>query len=99
MTRRLRVLAEHPHLGRPNDIIVREVPNAQAYVDIGVAEWIDDEPEIALVPVVVDRALPPETTTTEYAGGEIETTSPRPAAPVRGARGGRRPRTVEEASP
>lgn len=37
--RRLRVLSEHPHLGKPND--ERDAfEGAQAYVDAGLAEWI-----------------------------------------------------------
>jgi putative intracellular protease/amidase len=55
VTRRLRVLSGHPHIGRPNDI-VREFENAQAYVDAGFAEWIDDGR-----PTVVDRSVPIET--------------------------------------
>lgn len=57
MTRRLRVLSEHPHLGRPNDV-VREFEGAQAYVDAGFCEWVDDVPA---QPVVVDRSVPIET--------------------------------------
>lgn len=37
---RLRVLSEHPHLGRPNDL-VDEFDGAQAYIDAGYAEWAD----------------------------------------------------------
>jgi hypothetical protein len=58
VTRRLRVLSEHPHLGRPNDV-VREFEGAQAYVDAGLAEWVDDVPA---QPIVVDRSVPIETT-------------------------------------
>jgi hypothetical protein len=72
--RRLRVLSEHPHLGRPNDI-VREVPHAQAYVDAGLCEWYGPE-EHAPGPselVMVDRSQTIETTD----GAAVETTSSR----------------------
>lgn len=39
--RRLRVLSEHPHLGRPNDLC-EEFEGAQAYIDAGLAEWVVD---------------------------------------------------------
>jgi putative intracellular protease/amidase len=55
VTRRLRVLSSHPRIGRPNDI-VREFEGAQAFVDVGFAEWIDDGK-----PTVVDRSVPVET--------------------------------------
>jgi hypothetical protein len=71
--------------------VVRGFEGAQAYVDAGFCEWVDDEPELAVVPVVVDRAQPPETTTKIVAGGEVEVTSPRPAA-ARGVRAGATPR-------
>lgn len=43
--RRLRVLSEHPNLGRPSEI--REgFEGAQAYVDAGLAEWVVDRIEL-----------------------------------------------------
>lgn len=75
--RRLRVLAGHPHLGRPNDV-VREFEGVQAYVDAGFCEWIDDEPETTTVPVVVDRAQTLETT--DAGGDAVETTTVRATA-------------------
>jgi hypothetical protein len=52
--RRLRVLSEHPHIGKPGE--VRDgFEGAQAYVDAGLAEW------------VVDRAEPVETAMREGA--------------------------------
>jgi hypothetical protein len=39
--RRLRVLSEHPHLGKPNDLC-DGFEGAQAYVDAGLAEWVVD---------------------------------------------------------
>ena len=54
--RRLRVLSEHPLLGKPNDIR-DEFEGAQAYVDNGSAEWVREEPvETAM------RSGAPETT-------------------------------------
>jgi hypothetical protein len=42
--RRLRVLSDHPDLGRPNDL--RDgFEGAQAYVDAGLAEWVIDRSE------------------------------------------------------
>jgi hypothetical protein len=71
--RRLRVLSEHPNLGRPNDER-EEFEGAQAYIDIGLAEWVSDA-----------RAVPIETTE-QLAAPEV--TSERP--PVRRrTRGGR----------
>lgn len=90
MTRRLRVLSEHPHVGRPNDV-VREFPNAQAYVDIGVCEWIDPpaEPVIEQTAdepvVVVDRSHTIETTDR----GAVETTSARASANTAASRPGK----------
>lgn len=74
--RRLRVLSEHPHVGRPNDLL-EEFEGAQAYVDIGVAEWVEEA-----------RSAPVETT---EAAGPAETALARPpvrrsASPSRGAR-------------
>lgn len=60
--------------------MVREFEGAQAYVDAGFCEWIDDAPaEISGGPteVVVDRTQTVETT--DAAGGEVETTSTRVA--------------------
>lgn len=37
--RRLRVLAEHPGLGRAGDILT-DVVDGQSYVDAGLAEWV-----------------------------------------------------------
>lgn len=62
--RRLRVLSEHPHLGRPNDL-VEEFEGAQAYVDAGLAEW------------AVTRSVPVETTA---GTGAPETAVVRPSA-------------------
>lgn len=39
--RRLRVLSDHPHLGRPGEIR-SGFEGAQAYVDAGLAEWVVD---------------------------------------------------------
>lgn len=89
--RRLRVLSAYPNVGKPNDI-VREFPDAQSYVNIGVCEWIDppeEDEDTSLPPVVVHRTEPPEVTTFLAEPGEIETTTPRPAG-VRGARGRRK---------
>lgn len=63
--RRLRVLSEHPFLGRPNDL-VDEFEGAQAYVDIGVAEWAE-----------VVRSVPVETTAL---AAPVETAAVRPSA-------------------
>jgi hypothetical protein len=82
--RRLRVLSEHPHLGRPNDV-VREIPGAQAYVDAGFCEWADP-PEVADAPVVVSRTQVVETT--DAAGGAVETTSLAAADRARAGRAG-----------
>ena len=73
--RRLRVLSQHPHLGRPNDV-VREIPGAQAYVDAGFCEWVDERDMVAAAEspqpvVVVDRA-----------GGLVETTDRDPAREI-----------------
>jgi hypothetical protein len=95
--RRLRVLSEHPYLGRPGEI-VRGFEGAQAYVDIGICEWVDEEPELAMVPAVIDRAQPPETTTAIVAGGEVEVTSPRPSGKP-ATRAGRTRRTAVDTSP
>lgn len=65
VTRRLRVLAEHPRLGKPNDVR-DEFEDAQAYVDNGYAEWITPE-----------RTTPVEATVAE---GAPETTVARPSA-------------------
>lgn len=56
MTRRLRVLADHPHLGRPNDVRT-EFEGAQAYVDAGYAEWIGER---SAVVETAERPGPPE---------------------------------------
>lgn len=64
--RRLRVLSEHPHLGRPNDL-VDEFEGAQAYIDIGVAEWVGEQPA---------RFAPVEAT---EAAGPAETAVARPS--------------------
>jgi hypothetical protein len=77
VTRRLRVLSSHPHIGRPNDI-VREFEGAQAFVDVGFAEWIDDGR-----PTVVDRSVPIET---PDSAPEIEATVTRARPPVVTAR-------------
>jgi putative intracellular protease/amidase len=77
VTRRLRVLVGHPHLGQPNDV-VREFENAQAYVDAGFAEWVDDGR-----PTVVDRSVPIETPDSAPA---IEATVTRARPPVVTAR-------------
>lgn len=37
--RTLRVLSHHPDLGNPGETRP-EIPNAQAYVDAGFAEWV-----------------------------------------------------------
>lgn len=63
--RRLRVLSEHPHLGRPNDLL-EEFDGAQAYIDAGLAEW-----------AVEERSAPVETTD---AAGAAETAMARPSA-------------------
>jgi hypothetical protein len=55
--RRLRVLSDHPHLGRPGDIR-SGFEGAQAYVDAGLAEWIVDR---AADVETTDRAGAPET--------------------------------------
>lgn len=69
--RRLRVLSEHPHLGKPGDD--RDgFEGAQAYVDAGLAEWIGP-----------DRSVEVETT---GAGGAPETAVTRPS-PRRGGPG------------
>lgn len=65
---RLRVLSEHPHLGRPNDL-VDEFDGAQAYIDIGVAEWVGGD--------TAARSAPVETT---EAAGAAETAVARPSA-------------------
>lgn len=62
--RRLRVLSEHPHLGRPGE--ERDgFEGAQAYIDAGLAEWI------------VDRVAPVETTVRP---GPVETAVARPTS-------------------
>jgi hypothetical protein len=71
--RRLRVLYAHPHLGHPGDVR-DDVEDAQAYIDEGLAEWLDGP-----------RAVPVETT--EQAAAP-EVTSARPTA-RRGNRPGR----------
>lgn len=63
--RRLRVLSEHPHVGRPGEIR-DEFEGAQAYIDIGVAEW-----------VVEARSAPVETA---EAAGPAETAAARLSA-------------------
>lgn len=55
--RRLRVLSEHPHLGRPNDLR-DEFEDAQAYVDAGLAEWVVDR---RAEPIETATVAPPET--------------------------------------
>lgn len=56
----LRVLSEHPHLGRPNDLR-EEFEGAQAYIDAGLAEWVVDR---RAEPVETTMAAsPPETAT------------------------------------
>lgn len=56
MTRRLHVLSEHPHLGKPGDY--RDgFPGAQAYVDAGIAEWyVDPSDPVTDLPAEVKRA-------------------------------------------
>ena len=72
MMRRLRVLAEHPRLGRPNDVLP-EFEGAQAYIDVGVAEWLDESTPVE----VVERAVPVETTVLDE---PMETAVTRPSA-------------------
>lgn len=77
--RRLRVLAGHPHLGLPSDVR-EDFEGAQAFVDAGYAEWIDE-------PVSVTHEVPVETTD---AAPAVEAAVSRP--PVRR---GRPPRSRE----
>lgn len=56
--RRLRVLSEHPHLGKSGDVR-SEFPGAQAYIDAGIAEWVVDRvdpQEVAMGPGAPETA-------------------------------------------
>jgi hypothetical protein len=59
--RRLRVLSEHPHLGKSGD--VRDgFEGAQAYIDAGLAEWVvEDRAELVETTALTG---PPETAVT-----------------------------------
>lgn len=70
MSRRLRVLAGHPQLGVPGHIR-DEFDGAQAFVDLGYAEWI------------LDRSLPVETTERAL---HVEVASQRPTPRARARR-------------
>lgn len=63
MSGRLRILSEHPHLGKPNDI-VDAFDGAQAYVDAGLAEWVTPPVTRSASVETTDQAPPPETTDT-----------------------------------
>lgn len=61
MRRRLRVLYEHPSLGHVPGAVVDEFEGAQAFVDIGAAEWVGDRPAAEAIETA-DRAGAPEVT-------------------------------------
>lgn len=71
--RRLRVLSEHPHLGRPNDLL-EEFEGAQAYIDAGLAEWVQTR---STQVETTEQAGPPETAVAR--SSPRRSSRPRPA--------------------
>lgn len=63
MARRLRVLSAYPGLGKPNDIVSEDEVSeaAQAYVDAGLAEWVD-RAVVRSAKVETTAVVPSETT-------------------------------------
>lgn len=76
--RRLRVLSEHPHLGKPNDVR-EEFDGAQAYIDAGFAEWVTTR--AVTVIETTEELVAPETTVTRHSPRKPPDTVP----PVLGA--------------
>jgi hypothetical protein len=73
--RRLRVLAEHPAIGKPNDVLA-DFPGAQAYIDAGLAEWIPSTGGARVDPHPGDLVVETIETTSDVTPAELATRRP-----------------------